>query len=66
MEIFPAEDLHDIISIQIHIQQYGNDFKWMYITHEAFLQNALHCWIKKNYASVIYDTLRSLFTSEAL
>ena len=55
MEDFPAEDLHDIISIQIHLQQYGNDFKWMCHTHDAFLKNILHCWIKKNCASVIYD-----------
>ena len=59
MEDFPTEDLHDIISIQIHLHQYGNDFKWMWVTHSAFLQNVLHCWTKKNSASVIYDTLKS-------
>ena len=50
----------NIISIQIHLQQYGNDFKWMYVTHGVFLQNVLYCWIKENCASVIYDSLRSL------
>ena len=65
MEDFPAEDLHDI-SIQIHLQQYGNDFKWMCVIHGISLQNVLHCWIKKRCASAIYDTLRSLFTNEAL
>ena len=66
MEDFLAEDLHDIISIQIHLHQYGNDFKWTWVTHGVFLQNVLHCWIKKNCDSVIYDTLRSLFSNKAL
>ena len=65
MEDFTAEDLH-IISIHIHLQQYENDFKWMWVTHGVFLQNVLHCLIMKNCASVIYDTLRSLLTNEAL
>ena len=47
MEDFPAEDLYDIISIQIHLQQYGNDFKWMWVTHGVSLQNVLHCLIKR-------------------
>ena len=36
MKDFPAEDMHDIISIQIDLQQYGNDFKWMWVTHGVF------------------------------
>ena len=41
-------------------------FKWMWVIHGVFLQNVLHCGIKKNCASDIYDTLRSLFFNEAL
>ena len=65
MEDFHAEDLNDIISIQIHLQQYGNDFKWMWVTHGVFTK----CFTlldKENCAPVIHDTLRSLFTNEAL
>ena len=29
MEDFPAEHLYEIISIQIHTQQYGYDLKWI-------------------------------------
>ena len=47
MEEFPAEGLHDIISILIHLQQYGNDLKWMWVTHCVHLQNVLDYWIKK-------------------
>ena len=35
-------------------------------SHMVFLPNVLHCWMKKNCAPVIHDTLRSLFTNEAL
>ena len=35
-------------------------------SHMVLFTNVLHCWIKKNCASVIDDTLRSLFTNEAL
>ena len=36
MEDFHAEDCHDIISIQILLPQYGNDFKWIWVTHGIF------------------------------
>ena len=62
MEDFPAEDTHDIISIQIDLQQ---DFKWMWVTHGVFTKwfALLDKEIKKNCDSVMYDTLRSLFTN---
>ena len=55
----------------LRICMISSQFRYTYSNMEMILNgcglpNVLHCWIKKNCAPVIHDTLRSLFINEAL